>query len=66
MAHPRHPGPINPGNPEELSVLQIAELVRGLVGSRSAIQRHPPARRGNGRSSKSHAVVSQPQPAQPA
>jgi hypothetical protein len=35
------PGPINLGNPNEMSVRQIAELVRELVGSTSEIELHP-------------------------
>jgi dTDP-glucose 4,6-dehydratase len=35
------PGPINLGNPVELSVLAIAELVLELVGSPSRIELHP-------------------------
>jgi dTDP-glucose 4,6-dehydratase len=35
------PGPINLGNPEELTVLQIAELVREVVGSSSKIELRP-------------------------
>ncbi len=35
------PGPINLGNPEELSVAEIAELVLELVGSPSRIELHP-------------------------
>jgi dTDP-glucose 4,6-dehydratase len=35
------PGPINLGNPVELTVRQIAELVRELVGSSSIIEEHP-------------------------
>jgi len=34
-------GPINLGNPTELTVHQIAELVAELVGSSSEIERHP-------------------------
>ena len=33
--------PINVGNPHEMTVLEIAELVIKLTGSRSAIERHP-------------------------
>jgi dTDP-glucose 4,6-dehydratase len=36
-------GPINLGNPEELSILEFAELVRKLSGSRSSIEFHPAA-----------------------
>jgi len=35
------PGPINLGNPVELAVRDIAELVRQSVGSLSEIQLHP-------------------------
>jgi dTDP-glucose 4,6-dehydratase len=35
------PGPINLGNPNEMSVHHIAELVRELVGSTSEIELHP-------------------------
>jgi UDP-glucuronate decarboxylase len=41
MAHPRNPGPVNLGNPEELSVRHIAELVRELTGSGSSIEYRP-------------------------
>ena len=41
MAVP-HAAPVNLGNPEELTVLQIAELVREIVGSRSPIVHLPP------------------------
>lgn len=41
MAHPRDPGPVNLGNPEELSVRDIAELVRGLAGSASVLDYRP-------------------------
>jgi UDP-glucuronate decarboxylase len=41
MAHPRDPGPVNLGNPEELSVRQIADLVRELAGSSSPIDYRP-------------------------
>jgi dTDP-glucose 4,6-dehydratase len=34
-------GPINLGNPAELTVSQIAELVCELIGSSSVIERHP-------------------------
>src|SRR6185369_150041 len=33
-----HPGPMNIGNPHELSVLAIAELVRTLTGASSPIR----------------------------
>jgi dTDP-glucose 4,6-dehydratase len=35
------PGPINLGDPNEMTVRQIAELVRKLVGSSSEIELHP-------------------------
>lgn len=35
------PGPVNLGNPEERTVLQVAEAVRALTGSRSAVQFGP-------------------------
>ena len=35
------PGPINLGNPVELRIVEIAELVRELVGSPSRIELHP-------------------------
>lgn len=38
MAAGRHPGPINIGNPEELSVLDIARDVVAATGSRSPIE----------------------------
>lgn len=41
MLDSREPGPINLGNPVELTVRQIAELVRELVGSPSKIELHP-------------------------
>lgn len=41
MAAPRDPGPVNLGNPEEMSVREIAELVRSLSGSSSAIEHRP-------------------------
>jgi len=33
-----HPGPMNIGNPHELSILAIAELIRDLIGSTSPIE----------------------------
>lgn len=36
-------GPVNIGNPDELTVLAAAELIRELVGSTSTIQFTPPA-----------------------
>jgi dTDP-glucose 4,6-dehydratase len=41
MLDSNEPGPINLGNPVELKVLEIAELVRELVGSASPIELHP-------------------------
>lgn len=41
MLDSAEPGPINLGNPTELTVVQIAELVAELVGSTSAIERYP-------------------------
>ncbi|MEN4478563.1 UDP-glucuronic acid decarboxylase family protein [Mycolicibacterium cosmeticum] len=35
------PGPVNLGNPAELSVLELAELIIELVGSTSVIELHP-------------------------
>jgi UDP-glucuronate decarboxylase len=35
------PGPVNLGNPEELTVSELAELVRSLTGSRSRLARRP-------------------------
>ena len=32
-----HPGPMNIGNPGELSVLKLAEMIRGMTGSQSPI-----------------------------
>lgn len=41
MLDSEQPGPINLGNPTELTVVQIAELVAELVGSTSVIERYP-------------------------
>jgi UDP-glucuronate decarboxylase len=41
MTRARDPGPVNLGNPEELTVRQIAALVRELAGSTSAIDHRP-------------------------
>jgi dTDP-glucose 4,6-dehydratase len=41
MLDSHEPGPINLGNPVELTIRQIAELVRDLVGSASSIELHP-------------------------
>jgi dTDP-glucose 4,6-dehydratase len=37
LAASGHPGPVNIGNPRELSVLRIAEEIRALTGSRSPV-----------------------------
>ena len=37
MLHSDHPGPINLGNPHELTVLELARTVKALTGSRSPI-----------------------------
>jgi dTDP-glucose 4,6-dehydratase len=37
MCHSSHPGPINLGNPEEMTVLEIAQLVREIAGSSSPL-----------------------------
>jgi len=37
MAAADHPGPVNIGNGEEMSILELAERIRELVGSRSEI-----------------------------
>lgn len=41
MAHPHDPGPVNLGNPHELTVREIAERVIGLTESTSRITHHP-------------------------
>jgi dTDP-glucose 4,6-dehydratase len=41
MLDSREPGPVNLGNPVELTIRQIATLVRDLVGSPSKIEFHP-------------------------
>jgi dTDP-glucose 4,6-dehydratase len=38
LLHSGLPGPVNIGNPRELTVLELAEIVRDLVGSRSPIE----------------------------
>ena len=38
LLHSDHPGPMNIGNPHELTVLALADLIRGLTGSSSAIE----------------------------
>jgi dTDP-glucose 4,6-dehydratase len=42
LAHSSEPGPINLGNPVELTVLEIARLVAEIIGSQAGI-RHLPA-----------------------
>ncbi|MGW5363699.1 UDP-glucuronic acid decarboxylase family protein [Actinopolymorpha pittospori] len=37
MAHAEHPGPMNLGNPHELSVLDLAQWIRDLTGSTSEL-----------------------------
>lgn len=37
LSRSEHPGPINIGNPHEVSVLELAETIRDLTGSRSEI-----------------------------
>jgi UDP-glucuronate decarboxylase len=34
-------GPINLGNPNEFTIMQLAELVVEMTGSRSSIEKHP-------------------------
>jgi UDP-glucuronate decarboxylase len=41
MATPADPGPVNLGNPEELTVREIADLVRELAGSTSPLDYRP-------------------------
>jgi len=41
MEHPNETGPINLGNPEEITVAELAELVRALVGSASPTELRP-------------------------
>jgi dTDP-glucose 4,6-dehydratase len=38
LLHSGHPGPMNIGNPQELSMLELAELVRDLTGATSPIE----------------------------
>src|SRR3954469_271779 len=38
LAASRHPGPMNVGNPDEMSVLELAERIRDLAGSSSPIE----------------------------
>jgi dTDP-glucose 4,6-dehydratase len=37
LLHSEHPGPINCGNPMEVTILQFAERIKALTGSRSQI-----------------------------
>lgn len=37
MCHTDHPGPINLGNPEEMTVLEIAQLIKEIAGSSSPL-----------------------------
>lgn len=37
LLHSSHPGPMNIGNPHEMSVLDLADTIRGLVDSKSPI-----------------------------
>ncbi|RJK92765.1 UDP-glucuronic acid decarboxylase family protein [Vallicoccus soli] len=41
MLRSGHPGPVNLGNPHEVTVLELAETVRDLVGSRSTVRYVP-------------------------
>ncbi|ORW44883.1 epimerase [Mycobacterium paraense] len=43
LAHSDFSGPVNIGNPTELTVRAVAELIRELAGSSSTIQLTPPA-----------------------
>jgi dTDP-glucose 4,6-dehydratase len=43
LAHSEFSGPVNIGNPTELTVRAVAELIRDLAGSSSTIQLTPPA-----------------------
>jgi dTDP-glucose 4,6-dehydratase len=38
LARSGHPGPVNIGNPHELTVRQVAERITGITGSRSPIE----------------------------
>jgi dTDP-glucose 4,6-dehydratase len=38
LLHSNHPGPMNIGNPQEFTVLRLAELIRHLTGSSSPIE----------------------------
>lgn len=41
MSHSQEEGPINLGNPDERTVLELAELILRLTGSRSRIVHRP-------------------------
>jgi nucleoside-diphosphate-sugar epimerase len=41
LGHSDSAGPVNIGNPDELTVLEIAELIRDLVGSASQVEFRP-------------------------
>jgi dTDP-glucose 4,6-dehydratase len=41
LLHGSHPGPINVGNPHELSVLDFARAVQQFVGSHCEIEHRP-------------------------
>jgi UDP-glucuronate decarboxylase len=41
MAVPTDPGPVNLGNPEEMTVRALAEMILALTGSASPIEYHP-------------------------
>ena len=36
-----HPGPVNIGNPAEMTILQLAETIRDMTGSKSTIDYKP-------------------------
>jgi dTDP-glucose 4,6-dehydratase len=37
LLHSEHPGPVNIGNPHEVSMLELAETIRDLIGASSKI-----------------------------
>ena len=37
----RHPGPFNIGNPDEITILKLAEMIKELTNSKSKITYHP-------------------------
>jgi dTDP-glucose 4,6-dehydratase len=43
LLHSRHSGPVNIGNPEEISIIALAETIRDLVGNGNDITYVPPA-----------------------